>query len=328
QGVPKNIRPWNVDRLEAFKKMYNVNEISVVIIDEMSMLKPWMLAYLDARLREATQCDKMFGGKAVILLGDFDQQPPIGVPSQKHKGCKPSVTGVELFKKALLVRLNVQHRCAKDAKHIALLEKMRGASRITPADLSLYQTLSIEDMTPQDFLFGTTIVTNNYERHEINAHEAHLWAKYHGTRVVWWKRRVNVDAWQGKPTTDEQMEKVERESCFWEYFVPQAPAYLSFNLNTNLDLANGTEVRLHSLAFDTKADESYFRQKQRSTAFGDTINLPVPPRAINVELYPDLDGEDESRRIEHAEKREQWQCGSITNDGLVVFPVDISHQNK
>ena len=43
------------------------------------MVKPWMFAYLDGRSKEARQIyDKRFGGVAVIVFGDFDQQQPIG----------------------------------------------------------------------------------------------------------------------------------------------------------------------------------------------------------------------------------------------------------
>ena len=61
------------------QKRTNMKNLVMVIIDEISMVKPWMLAYLDERLKEAKQIyDKPFGGVAVIMFGDFDQQPPIG----------------------------------------------------------------------------------------------------------------------------------------------------------------------------------------------------------------------------------------------------------
>ena len=49
------------------------------------MVKAWMLAYLDEQLKEAKQnYSKSFGGVAVFMLGDFDQQPPIGGSSLPH----------------------------------------------------------------------------------------------------------------------------------------------------------------------------------------------------------------------------------------------------
>ena len=208
----KDIKPWNANHLEEFKRKFNIDKISAIIIDEISMIKAWMLTYLDARLRQATQINEPFGKKAVIMLGDFDQQPPVAGISIPHfamillqkqyeeknstihiKRTKQeklemksqlSRTGVELFKKAGLVQLTTQHRCAEDADHIALLNKMSLGFPITPADLEPYQTLSKNDLTVANFLFATIIVTGNYKRHELNAHQAKLWAQYYHTHVI------------------------------------------------------------------------------------------------------------------------------------------------
>ena len=49
------------------------------------MLKPWMLAYLYEWLKETQQnYDKPYGGVAVVMLGDFDWQPPLGGSSLAH----------------------------------------------------------------------------------------------------------------------------------------------------------------------------------------------------------------------------------------------------
>ena len=46
------------------------------------MVEAWMFAYLDEWLKEAKQnYSKPNGGVAVLMLGDFDQQPPIGESS-------------------------------------------------------------------------------------------------------------------------------------------------------------------------------------------------------------------------------------------------------
>ena len=63
-----------------FKK-YDMSKIPCIIIDKISTLKPYMLAYLNARLQAASNSTKPFGGLAVIMFGDFDQLPPVGGPS-------------------------------------------------------------------------------------------------------------------------------------------------------------------------------------------------------------------------------------------------------
>ena len=54
-GTSTKVKPWDEDRLQAFKQKYYVDIISAIIIDEISMVKARMLAYLDERLKEAKQ---------------------------------------------------------------------------------------------------------------------------------------------------------------------------------------------------------------------------------------------------------------------------------
>ncbi len=56
-GTSTKVKPWDSDRLQAFKQKYHVDNISAIIIDKISMVKAWMLAYLDERLKEAKQND-------------------------------------------------------------------------------------------------------------------------------------------------------------------------------------------------------------------------------------------------------------------------------
>ena len=73
------IKPWSDEKRKAFKKKYALEKISCIIVDEISTVKPYMLAYLNARLMDLyPDCSKIFGGRAVVLLGDFDQLPPVG----------------------------------------------------------------------------------------------------------------------------------------------------------------------------------------------------------------------------------------------------------
>ena len=50
---------------------------AIVIIDEVSMVTPTVLAMIDARLRQATGVELPFGGVLLLCFGDFDQLPPV-----------------------------------------------------------------------------------------------------------------------------------------------------------------------------------------------------------------------------------------------------------
>ena len=63
----QRVREWDERKLLMFKKKYNISKISCIIIDEISTLKPYMLAYLNARLQTACNSTKPFGGLAISL---------------------------------------------------------------------------------------------------------------------------------------------------------------------------------------------------------------------------------------------------------------------
>ena len=56
-----------------------LHDVIYIIIDEKSMVGRRMLSLIDLRLRQATpeRKDEPFGGKSVILFGDFGQLPPV-----------------------------------------------------------------------------------------------------------------------------------------------------------------------------------------------------------------------------------------------------------
>ncbi len=64
-----------------------------------------------------------------------------------------------------------------------------------------------------------------------------------------------------------------------------------------------------------------------STPYSNTIDLPNPPAALNVDMYHDYEGDDEAKRTRNKCKRNKWPCGFLTDNGHVVIPISISHQN-
>ena len=50
----------------------------MIFIDEVSMTNASLFVPLDVILRQAFEREKPFGGKSIILLGDFCQLPPNG----------------------------------------------------------------------------------------------------------------------------------------------------------------------------------------------------------------------------------------------------------
>lgn len=52
--------------------------------------------------------------------------------------------------------------------------------------------------------------------------------------------------WSVQPQTDEEILCAEKQSCFYEYFVLNCPAYFTHDINLNANLTNGTLEREHS----------------------------------------------------------------------------------
>lgn len=215
---------------------------------------------------------------------------------------------------------------------MAVINKMSNTGVITVEDLkSTYKELSSEDLDSDDFRFATNIVTGNAERREINAWQAKRWAEHHGINTIRWSRKREEASWKGRPN-EASIAHVLQNASFWEYFPPNAMGYLNtHNINSTHGLANGTEIKYHSLSFEDKDQRRRFRLQCAQAKPGDIITLDFPPTAINVELFPDYDEDTTSETTKKKVKRKEWLDsgkGSITNDGRVVIPISHRDGNK
>ena len=349
-GEKIKIQPWNQNRLQALKRRFghDIYSIAAVVIDEVSTLQPYMLAYLNDRLQEMFQVfDKPFGGRMVILVGDFQQKPPTaggkgntlpgsmmkyieekGKPLTEKNASElgPTQLGGYLFSKFRYIKLTHQHR-SDDPKHKAVLNKMSETGIVTVKDLKNYKKLSSEDLASDDFRFATIIVTGNLERRQINARQSERWARFHGVNTIRWPRKRKEETWKGKPKSFEGTTRAYQNSCFWEFFVPEAKGYLNtYGINADEGLANGTEIKYHSLSFEDRDQDRHFRKTVETSKPGDTITIDFPPKAINVELFADFEGDTSAVKAEKVAARKKWlrdgKC-SIVDTGRVVIPISL-----
>jgi hypothetical protein len=168
-----------------------------------------------------------------------------------------------------------------------------------------------------EFSFATMVVTGNAERHELNAIQAKRWALQHNTKVVRWFRKRQDGKWKGKPMEAENVMRAMEEECFYELFVPGAAGYLTENINTDIGLANGVEIKYHSLSFGTPEEDEVFRDEFANS--DDLImTLDQPPLAVNVELYANFPGDSAAKKRENAKKRREWTHGSLVEGRVVV----------
>ncbi|MEK7516329.1 MAG: PIF1 family DEAD/DEAH box helicase [Patescibacteria group bacterium] len=77
-GIKTNLTKYDLDKIASTEYVAKrVLRAKILIIDEVSMLLPEMLAMVDAVCREIKRSPEPFGGIQVVLVGDFFQLPPI-----------------------------------------------------------------------------------------------------------------------------------------------------------------------------------------------------------------------------------------------------------
>ena len=184
-GKLQRIRPWNKDKLHEFKLMHDVDRISCMIIDKVATSSGEILTYAHERLVEATAKNKLFGGLAMILVGDFDQMPPAvaeAIPitvmklersrnwrnrySHDHRDLVTGARnrGAKIYTMARHMRLTSQHRSV-DADQTAFIRKMSQGHTVTKEDLQkLYKLLGEGPGGNKEFRFAPVIVSDNFER--------------------------------------------------------------------------------------------------------------------------------------------------------------------
>ena len=124
--------------------------------------------------------EKPFGGKCVLLGGDFYQCKAINV-RQMTSLCldilygiseiNPAVNGAQLFLKFKRKLLTTQYRI-DELDYCSDLEQIRNLNSerpVTPSLLRSLKRLSVQDIIEDpEFLLASTLVTSKYERSLFN----------------------------------------------------------------------------------------------------------------------------------------------------------------
>lgn len=119
------------------------DEADVIVIDEISMMKPIMLERMDfvLRKRPSRNPTKIFGGVPIIFVGDFLQLPPVN--------CEQMLFECSTWKEMKLARivLDCNFRADNEDPLCGILSRMR-VGKLTDEDVELIKTrefMPIED---------------------------------------------------------------------------------------------------------------------------------------------------------------------------------------
>lgn len=290
-----------------------------VIIDEISMVDSILLAKIDQRLKEITGINLPFGGKHMILCGDFFQIPPVcgmslytaalalnnpGEVSSLGPIGKPKFDGTQLFASYKMFSMMDQYRCVNDKAHTEFLQSLRDFKEDFPItknyleNLKRFNTLKAPDFmmkpgpkeSPDDIWENAPLcVTTNSERTNLNPILAQRFAKRHGVPLIVWRLRcsgVAVDYYHRSPTSLKSFYTLESGLC--GMFIKGAPAYIDENVNPSICLANGTPVVMHSITFRDDIEPSrkaILQQRILNAEPGEIVDLEdTIPEFVNVQV--------------------------------------------
>ena len=231
--------------------------VDLIIIDEISMVPHRVLADLDRGLRRLMGNEQPFGGKCILLGGDFlqckaincKQLPSLCLDILHGVNRVPSnFNGANLFILFTRRDLVTQHR-VDDEQYLEHLTHMRDLTSDTPITSTFLKTLksfSMQDVLDDPvFLLASTLVTSCYERAIFNWHIALAYKDIVKRPMLYWMCPLKENF-----TTITAPGLVDVLPHVRQFFIQGAPAmYLQDNPNPGIRVCNGARATMHSLVY-------------------------------------------------------------------------------
>jgi hypothetical protein len=281
--------------------------VKAIVLDEASMVSTALLAQIDSRLKEVRNVGEPFGGFVMVLVGDFFQLPPVGgspLFTQVMRGdrAQRSIWDFQLLE------LSVQHRVnatEENTEHIRCIQAMRDPATCEEALRSVLfsKAKRLGHDGVQWPLNAPLVVASNAERASANRHFAVLAAIKENCPVLCFSLVKG-----GDPKNDEER----------FYFVANAPATITANLNVKRGVANGTRCSLVSLSY-SEDDARAVAEKLVGAQAGQIILVPRPSWVV-VCL------KREGNRVEEVAIRQERPKGlAAAGRKVVPFQVEVAY---
>lgn len=133
--APGLLVPDNIEDIPWRRKKEIIRQTNCIIIDEISMVRSDMFAAIDLRLRQCANGAnkrKPFGGKQIIVCGDFFQLPPVVSDQIEEEWLNTNLGGEYAFQTSLwksanfeVISLKTQFRQKDDARFLKILNNIR-----------------------------------------------------------------------------------------------------------------------------------------------------------------------------------------------------------
>lgn len=277
--------------------------VKLIVIDEIFMAGSDLLEQLDRGLRQLfagspNRANLPFGGVAILGLGDPWQLPPVGSvslisESMKNFGPDDTTSIGAIFSRFKFQVLSQQMRAQNDHSHTKFLDEIRNLpsaefQRIVLKRLEMYRGLTTSELRDDpNWKFAPILVTNNYERCQINCAQLKHFAYEHGVPVIRWRNPLEYLKTKelDKKHLDALYQSPVHKAELHRFFAVGAPVFLSENISPQKGLANGTAGTLHSIVLpNTMSREQHekFLSDYQNAAPGSIVDLPQTPHAINI----------------------------------------------
>jgi hypothetical protein len=299
----------------------NIGNASIIIIDEISTVSALLFYAIDRLLQQAFDTDVPFGGKSIILLGDFKQIGPINEKTiaevlTSENTCQPrlkiktvngkrtekkkakdsetaKINGIVagLFSRFSKIELTVQERAKGDEIQTKLLEQFsfkRSDPPLTARILNAFQELTPKLLSEDpDFADALYAVSSNEERMVINMAQAKRFAIKHKQPIFRWVLRIQ----SGKVTKPKDLSDVFIDGGADELvflFVAGMPMIITSKMgHSSWNLVNGTTCTAHSFSYNDAAKLESIMSSSASFIPGEIVHVDQPDH-INVECLVDM----------------------------------------
>ena len=205
-NIPLNVQSdSSIQIKKGTAKAKLIQQAKLIIWDEAPMAHKNMLHYLDKQLRDITGNNKIFGGKFIMLCGDFCQLPPVIVNGNAKAVIMGSIKHSNLFHFAKILKLTKNERIReiiRQKKKISITENQQ-IEKFDEWLHNIAQGKNQQTLTNKQSVYETTIPDplilkcNNLqeliESTYSNINELHDNSKYYKERNIITPYNAEVD---------------------------------------------------------------------------------------------------------------------------------------
>jgi PIF1-like helicase/Helitron helicase-like domain at N-terminus/Helicase len=262
-----------------------LHDTSIIVWDEAPMAHRIAIEAVDRTLQDIMKCDEPFGGKTILLAGDFRQVLPVVPKASDAQIIKASIKKSYLWRhfQQLKLAINMRVQITSDSSHAAEIQDF--ADFLLRIGDARHETCPLLDKSfvklPNDIVLrstGTrpatlkTLISSVYENIESNLNdEMYLTNRAILTPLNIDAQKVNDEIMDSLPGTAKEylsIDSIEDPDCHQHHTLPPeflntlvisgmpthklrlkvgAPVMLMRNINGEQGLCNGTRMRICQL---------------------------------------------------------------------------------